>query len=166
MLCYKEMYGDDIDGNRGVVVINREVEADDADDIVEALYDGFLEDNTTGTQIIMLHCAVAGEDVEIEVEIDDYIENLIERADADEDIKDDEDLQEWLKELKKDIKNSNLVYEILRGAMNGKKYTYENKAISILKEQIKGDAVKGYIAINKNGFVRVPANKIKEVQNG
>ncbi len=106
MLCYEEIYGDDIDGNRGVKQFVVEVEDSDADDIVEALYDGFLEDNTTGKQTILLYCARAGEDVEVEVDIDDYIENLIEKADADEDIKDDEDLQEWLKQLKQELQDT------------------------------------------------------------
>ena len=105
MLCYEEIYGDDIDGNRGVKQFVVEVEDSDTDDIIEALYDGFLEDETTGTKTILLYCARAGEDVEVEVDIDDYIEKLIEKADADDGIKDDEDLQEWLKELK-DEKNN------------------------------------------------------------
>ena len=121
MVCYKELYGDDADGNRGVMVINYEVEADDVDDVVEALYDGFLEDSTTGTQTIMLYCAGAGEDVEVEVEIDDYIENLIEKADEDEDIKADEDLHLWFKNFKNEF-NANK----------------ENlKALKIAKEEIK-----------------------------
>ena len=106
MLCYEEIYGDDIDGNRGVKQFVVEVEDSDADDIVEALYDGFLEDETTGTKTILLYCARAGEDVEVEVDIDDYVESLIEKADADEDIKDDEDLQVWLKQLKQELQDT------------------------------------------------------------
>lgn len=106
MLCYEEIYGDDIDGNRGVKQFVVEVEASDEDDVVEALYDGFLEDETTGTKTILLYCARAGEDVEVEVDIDDYIEKLIEKADADEDVKNDEDLQEWLKQLKQELQDT------------------------------------------------------------
>ena len=105
MLCYEENYGADADGNRGEKQFVVEVEQSDCDDIVEELYELFLEDETTGTKTIMLYCARVGEDVDVEVEIDDYIAELIERADADEDIKDDKDLQEWLKELKEEQNN-------------------------------------------------------------
>lgn len=99
MLCYKEMYGCDADGNRGMATINYEIEADDCDEVCEKLYEQFLE-GATGTQCILMYCHITGEDIEVEVEIEDYLDELIAMADADEDIKDDEDLQEWLKELK------------------------------------------------------------------
>lgn len=99
MLCYKEIYGQDADNNRGMAVINYEIEADDKDEVVEKLYDLFI-DGEAGEQCILMYCHLTGEDVSVEVDIDEYIEDLIKMADADEDIKDDEDLQEWLKELK------------------------------------------------------------------
>lgn len=100
MLCYKELYGCDADGNRGMWTINYEIEADDKDEVCEKLYDLFI-DGETGTQCIMMYCHITGEDISVEVEIEDCFNELIAMADADEDIKDDEDLQEWLKELKK-----------------------------------------------------------------
>ena len=103
MLCYEEIYGQDADGNRGIKQFVVEIEDSDTDNVVEALYDRFLEGETTGTKTILLYCARAGEEIEVEVNIDDYIENLIEKADADADIKDDEDLQEWLKQLKQEV---------------------------------------------------------------
>jgi len=103
MLCYKELYGDDADGNRGMQMVSYEIEEDDKDDIVEQLYDVFLEGETTGTQVILLYCHILGEDIEVEVGIDDYIEDLITKAEADADTKDDEDLQEWIENLKLDL---------------------------------------------------------------
>jgi hypothetical protein len=100
MLCYKEIYGDDADGNRGMAVINYEITDDDKDEVCEKLYDLFI-DGETGEQCILMYCHLTGEDVSVEVDIDEYIDELIKVADKDEDIKDDEDLQEWLKELKK-----------------------------------------------------------------
>lgn len=108
MLCYKELYGCDADGNRGVYTINYEITDEDNDEVCEKLYDLFLED-ASGTQCILMYCHITGEDIEVEVELEDYLDELIAMADADEDIKDDEDLQEWLKELKEK-----------RGEKNGK----------------------------------------------
>lgn len=104
MVCCREIYGQDADNNRGMEVINYEIEADDKDEVCEKLYDLFL-DGETGTQCIMMYCHITGEDISVEVEIEDYLDELIAMADADEDIKDDEDLQEWLKELKKEVQN-------------------------------------------------------------
>lgn len=104
MLCYEEIYGDDADGNRGVMQYVVEIEDSDADDIIEALYEDFIDGAKAGAKTIRLYCAKAGEDVDVEVDIEDYITELIARADADEDIKGDADLQEWLKGLKQEIK--------------------------------------------------------------
>ena len=147
MLCNKETYGDDIDGNRGVKQFIVEVEQSDLEDIVEALYEGFLEDNTTGTQTILLYCATAGEDIEVEVEIDDYIENLIEKADEDEDIKDDECLQYWLKKLKeKTISGVLIIYQDSAMSLSC------DGSVKIIKGIVQEVNFKGYPRANGDGW--------------
>ena len=71
MLCYKELYGQDIDGNRGTLLINAEITEDDTDDIVAQLkmmyYPGV--DNYT----ITLYCHQYDTEHEFEVDINEYL---------------------------------------------------------------------------------------------
>lgn|SRR5574343_2975 len=100
MKCFKNTYGADADNNRGMQVIDYEIESTDKDEICEKLYDLFISGETKGKHNIFMYCYIKDEDVEIEVDIEDYIEDLIQLAENDDDLKEDDELQEWLKELK------------------------------------------------------------------
>lgn len=65
MRCYQEIYGDDIDGNRGILVWNCEIDEDDYDVICEQLLNRF--------EIITLINPYTEEEVEFEVNVADYL---------------------------------------------------------------------------------------------
>lgn len=99
MKCFKNIYGADVDNNRGMEVIDYEIENTDKDEICEKLYDLFISGETKGKHNIFMYCYIKDEDIEIEVDIEDYIEDLIQLAENDEDLKEDDELQEWLKKI-------------------------------------------------------------------
>ena len=92
-------YGADIDGNRGIDVIDFDITEDDKEEILEELYPLFLE-GEDGELEIYLYCPFTDDNVGVMVDIGDYVEDLLEIASEDEEIKDDEELQEYLKEVK------------------------------------------------------------------
>lgn len=71
MVIYKEKYGEDIDGNRGITVINAEIDSDDTDDIkaqLEMLYDPEEDEYT-----VTLYCHQFDTEIDFEVNINDYL---------------------------------------------------------------------------------------------
>lgn len=71
MHCYQELYGSDIDGNRGTLLINAEIESSDSDEIraqLEMMYE-------PGVSIysIFLWCEQFDTEYEFEVDINDYL---------------------------------------------------------------------------------------------
>lgn len=71
MHCYRELYGSDIDGNRGTLLINAEIEPSDSDEIraqLEMMYE-------PGVSIynIFLWCEQFDTEHEFEVDINDYL---------------------------------------------------------------------------------------------
>ena len=102
MKFYNEVYGADADNNRGVASISYEIETSDNDEIIDKLYDLFLDGTTTGEHNIFMYCYLIDDDIEIVVNIENYIDGLIEKAKEDEGIKDDEELQEWLNQIIKE----------------------------------------------------------------
>ena len=100
MKFYKENYGADADGNRGIASISCVIESTDNDEICEKLYDRFIGGEVAGKHNIFMYCHITDEEIEVEVNIEDYLEDLIRMAQNDEDLKEDDELQEWIKELK------------------------------------------------------------------
>lgn len=100
MKTHNELYGSDIDGNRGIWIKEYEIEDSDTDDIVEQLYEDFINGDESGIRTIFLIDNITEEDIELEVEIEDYLTELVEKAREDESLKEDEEIQEWLKTFK------------------------------------------------------------------
>ena len=97
MKTYNELYGADADGNRGVCVKGCQIEDSD---IVEQLYEDFVNGTETGIRTVFLIDDKTEEDIELEVEIEDYLAELVKKAREDESLKEDEEIQEWLKTFK------------------------------------------------------------------
>lgn len=80
MLCYKELYGEDADGNRGKWIQNYEIEESDRYNIVEQIRtfieENEIEEDIPSTCIIGLICDRTDEEIEFEVNISDYIKGL------------------------------------------------------------------------------------------
>ena len=127
MICYEEIYGDDIDGNRGIKQLVVEIEPSDSEDVVEALYELFL-DGKTGTQTIQLYCSIEDEYIDVEVEIEEYHDELIAFARADKDLSGRE-LKNLLTE----------VYIEKIGDRLGKKPTYKDiaKHLGVSEQAVK-----------------------------
>ena len=100
MKTYNELYGDDADGNRGIWVKEHEIEDSDSTNIVEQLYEDFVNGTETGIRTVFLIDDKTEEDIELEVEIEDYLAELVKKAREDESLKEDEEIQEWLKTFK------------------------------------------------------------------
>lgn len=106
MRCYYENYGEDIDGNRGQLILNCEITDEDTEIIVDELYDLFLC-GEEGEQEIYLYCHKTDDLEPVLVDIEDYLEELIEKAESDEDIKEDCELQEYIQEVKLQLLSNN-----------------------------------------------------------
>ena len=100
MKTYNELYGADADGNRGIWVKGYDIEDSDTADIVEQLYEDFVNGSEYGSKTIFLIDDKTEEDIELEVEIEDYLAELVKKAREDESLKEDEEIQEWLKTFK------------------------------------------------------------------
>ena len=106
MNCYYSMENQDIDGNRGMRVLNCEIDDDDTEAIVNELYERFLEMNSEGTHTVTLTSEQFGEDVEIEVKLDDYIKELVEKFENDYELnwtwdkEDYDELSEFVEKVK------------------------------------------------------------------
>ena len=74
MRVWRELYGDNADGNMGVMVDMYEVEDSDKEEIIELLYPYYAEQN-----IIKGLITITYEELDIEVEISDYEEELLEK---------------------------------------------------------------------------------------
>lgn len=158
MKFYKETYGADADGNRGVPTIDYEIEKKDKTEICEKLYDIFLEGETTGKHNIFMYCNLIDEEIEIEIDIEEYIDDLIKMLENDNELK-DEYWQEWLKELKNEKykrinkiaeKNNLIFYEVELDEYYNEKvekptYMVREKA----KYGLRGEYYK-YIILDKN----------------
>lgn len=71
MQCYQELYGSDIDGNRGTLLINAEIEPSDSDEIkyqLEMMYEPDIS-----IYYIYLWCEQFDTEHEFEVDINDYL---------------------------------------------------------------------------------------------
>ena len=104
MKTYNELYGADADGNRGVWIKEYDIEDSDSTNIVEQLYEDFVNGSENGIRTVFLIDDKTEEDieleVELEVEIEDYLAELVKKAREDESLKEDEEIQEWLKTFK------------------------------------------------------------------
>lgn len=70
MVCYKELYGADADGNRGMTIINAEIEESDSDEIrtqLEMMHEPGIDNYT-----ITLYCDMFDTNHEFEVDINEY----------------------------------------------------------------------------------------------
>jgi len=76
MYCYKTRYGEDRDGNRGVDIIEYELDEYDTPEIVEQLFDKLVDDCLTETETIMLYCPLTDDHIEVEINTSDYINEL------------------------------------------------------------------------------------------
>ena len=100
MFCYREEYGTDIDGNRGVIQTVNEVEDYDSDEIASQITDYLIEGgDVKDTYEVTLICPRTEEEIEIEVELSDYIDLVIKFVEE-EDYEYQEDLLKELKEAK------------------------------------------------------------------
>ena len=71
MQCYQELYGSDIDGNRGTLLINAELEPSDSDEIkyqLEMMYEPGIS-----IYYIYLWCEQFDTEHEFEVDINYYL---------------------------------------------------------------------------------------------
>ena len=100
MKTYNELYGADADGNRGIWIKEYQIEDSDTANIVEQLYEDFVNGAETGIRTIFLIDNITEEDIELEVEIEDYLAELVKKAREDESLKENEEIQEWLKTFK------------------------------------------------------------------
>lgn len=95
MRIYKENnYGADADGNRGQQVIEAELDSTDYDDVVDRLYDYFVDGNVSGRYTIEL------DGFEFEVDISDYLCGLYDIAIKDPKFINDPELMQWLEDEK------------------------------------------------------------------
>lgn len=95
MKTWREVYGEDADGNRGVMTDMYELEytKQEKEDIAEILYEAFVSlCGITGGATIVYN------DIEIEVEIEEYHDELITLARADKDLS-NSDLRYLLNEI-------------------------------------------------------------------
>ena len=100
MKTYNELYGADADGNRGIWIKGYDIKDSDSTNIVEQLYEDFVNGTENGIRTVFLIDDITEEDIEIEVEIEDYLVELVKKAREDESLKEDEEIQEWLKTFK------------------------------------------------------------------
>jgi len=75
MICYEENYGEDIDGNRGVLRIEYELEDGDKEEIVEKLVERIIEDDYI-PKTIKMYCYLIDDDIEIEIDFWEYEEEV------------------------------------------------------------------------------------------
>ena len=77
MRCYQTLYGDDIDGNRGVLVWHYELEEDDREhirDYVRANMPEYFDGGGSGTIIdVTFINPYTEEEVEIEVDLSEWL---------------------------------------------------------------------------------------------
>jgi hypothetical protein len=94
-----EIYGSDLDGNRGIAMKNFTLSTFNEDEILEQLYPEFLDGFTTGKRIVFIYNEKSDSELEIEVHIEDYFKELLEMAKSDETLENDLEIQEWLNSL-------------------------------------------------------------------
>ena len=70
MICYQELYVSDADGNRGMYIINAELEPSDAEEIRNQIECMFDPDKQLYT--IFIYCDLYDTEHEFEVNINDY----------------------------------------------------------------------------------------------
>jgi len=101
MKFWFDTYGEDADGNRGQKVIDYDFDnsAEEREEIVECLYERFLEEQVDGMVDVDIYCNLIDDNITVEVDIENYIDDLIAKARADEKYKDDLDFHVWLCEL-------------------------------------------------------------------
>jgi hypothetical protein len=76
MICYQTLYGDDIDGNRGIMVWNYKLEPDDReyirDYVIENMPEYFDGDGACVTDITFIN-PYTEEEVDIEVDLKEWL---------------------------------------------------------------------------------------------
>jgi hypothetical protein len=108
MKFYKENYGADADGNRGVASISYMIEESDKEEIVEKIYEEFLSDTDNvfynpnpKEYTISMYCYLIDDDIDVEIQVLYYRDDLLLKALNDKDLKDnDEEKYFFLKEKK------------------------------------------------------------------
>lgn len=75
MICYQETYGEDADGNRGILVWNYELEPDDKDHIEEYVINNYLEyfDGASPNITIPFINPFTEEKVDLEVDLEEWL---------------------------------------------------------------------------------------------
>ena len=78
MLCYQTTYGEDVDGNRGTVITEYELEPDDIPIIVSTIVSSIIEAGDYSlTYDISLYCHIIEDDVEVPILLVDYLPQII-----------------------------------------------------------------------------------------
>lgn len=85
-------YGADADGNRGYTVYEAELEPSDYDDVVDALYEHFLDGYSSGNFTIEL------DGFEFQVDLEDYLDGLFEKSSVDPKVLNDPELLQWIED--------------------------------------------------------------------
>ena len=99
MKTKNEIYGSDLDGNRGILIKNYTLSTFNEDEILEQLYPEYLDGFTSGKRFVFIYNEKSDSELEIEVHIEDYFKELLEMAKSDETLKNDLEIQEWLNSL-------------------------------------------------------------------
>lgn len=73
MKVYKELYGADIDGNRGIMITEYEIEDSDFDTICDQILDKYPDGDVPDSMTIYLPCPYSDEEVGIEINPKDYL---------------------------------------------------------------------------------------------
>jgi len=74
MTCWQELYGCDVDGNRGIWVWDYELDEEDEEFITEKLYEKLINDELKEKEEISLYCDRIDDYFDIEVDPSDYID--------------------------------------------------------------------------------------------
>ena len=78
MNCYKEDYGSDADGNRGINTINCDIEESDRYEIRKQILLEYKDSRRlSDTSIVWLYCHICEDEVPISVNVDKYLKSLL-----------------------------------------------------------------------------------------
>lgn len=110
MKFYKENYGADADGNRGVPSISYIIEESDKEEIIEKIYEEFLSDTDNvfynpnpKEYIISMYCYLIDDDIDVEVQVLYYRGDLLLKALNDKDLKDNDEEKYFFLKGKKEF---------------------------------------------------------------
>lgn len=107
MKVWQEYYGADADGNRGQLTTFAELEDGDDDEVVDALYETFIDGKVDGTIEIEIN------EFYFDVDVEDYIDMLIAKAKDDCRFKEDEDFKQIILDIEIDylIKKTEMLHK-------------------------------------------------------